>query len=255
VTVELRDLAFAYGRATVLDGVTASARAGAVTAVIGPNAAGKSTLLRCATGALRPRRGTVRIDGRPPHHLRGQALAASVAYVAQRPLVSAAFTVREVVELGRYALPPSRRRVEEAIERLALSDLADRPYPALSVGQQQRVALARAVAQVEPGACLVLDEPTAAMDLRHAADAFSLLRELSGRGATVILALHDLPSAMHVAEDAWLLDGGRLVAAGPAASVCTADALGRVFGVPFHAWTGLGGRAILLPDPAPAARG
>ena len=109
----------------------------------------------------------------------------------QRSTVSAAFTVREVVELGRFALPPSRRRVDQALADLDLQEGADRPYPALSVGQQQRVTLARAVAQLASDGHLVLDEPTSAMDLRHVRDTMKLLRRLADGGATVLVALHD----------------------------------------------------------------
>jgi iron complex transport system ATP-binding protein len=249
VSIEIRQLAFDYGRRPVLDSIDADAGAGRVTALLGPNAAGKSTLLRCAIGVLRPRRGAVRVGGVPATRLRGRDLARRLAYVAQRSVVSARLTVREVVALGRYALEPDERRVVTAIERLELSDVADRPYPALSVGQQQRVALARAVAQIEPDGHLVLDEPTAAMDLRHARDGGTLLRELADGGATVLIAMHDITAAAELADDAWLLaPGGRLAAAGPADEVLEIDRLREVFEVEFERVERGDGRLSLLPS-------
>lgn len=233
--VSLTNLTVRLGGLVVLDDITAASPTEAgVTAVVGPNAAGKTTLLRTIIGALVPAAGRVEVDGHDPHRWRGRA--ASLAYVAQRPSVSAAFTVREVVELGRYALSPDPRRVDWVLDQLELRDVADRVYPALSVGQQQRVAVARAVAQLEPPGVLVLDEPTSAMDLRHAAACHDLLRRLAGEGVQVLVALHDLTRAAAAAGHVWLLDRGRLVADGPAEAVMTPETLGRVFDVPF-AWT------------------
>jgi len=267
VSVDVRDLVFAYPGAPVLGGITAVAATGRITAVLGPNAAGKSTLLRCAIGALVPGAGAVLVQGTPAHRLRGRALATRIAYVAQRSAVAAPFTVREVIEIGRYALPRDPRRITDALARLDLAEVADRPYPALSVGQQQRVAVARAVAQAEPGSCLVLDEPTASMDLRHAGICFAVLRDLAAEGMTVLLAMHDLGAAASIADDAWLLDpagagigegggdaggrgggGARLAAAGPVAEVMETDRLARIFGVPF-AWVDRpGGGRVLVSE-------
>jgi iron complex transport system ATP-binding protein len=172
-------------------------------------------------------------------------LARRVAYVPQRSVVSASFTVREVVELGRYALPPSRRRVDEALAQLDLVEIADRPYPALSVGQQQRAALARAVAQLASDGHLILDEPTSAMDLRHVREAMLLLRRLADGGATVLVAVHDLMLAASAADECWLLDRGRLAASGPARDVMNLERLHEVFGVGFE-WVSRPGRSDIL---------
>ena len=253
MTIALRDLSFAYGRLPVLHRISAEAAPGRITALLGPNAAGKSTLLRCAIGALKPDSGEALIDGRSAASLRGRALAQRIAYVPQRSIVAAAFTVREVVELGRYALPRDERRVEAALDRMELRDLAKRPYPALSVGQQQRVALARAIAQLEPEERLVLDEPSAAMDLRHARDCFSILRELADAGTTVLLAMHDLTAAATIADDVWLLDAGKVAAAGDVAEVMEVHRLQEVFGVGFK-WIREAGRRVLLAETGPNGR-
>ena len=230
-------LEFAYGHLTVLEDIHAQAAPGRMTALIGPNAAGKSTLLRCMVGSLRPRSGSVLLDGEPAHRMAPRRLATRVAYVPQRSIVSAAFTVRQVVELGRYALAPNRTRVEEALGRMDLLEVAERPFPELSVGQQQRVTLARALAQVAPEGHLLLDEPTSAMDLRHVRESLRLLRELADGGATVLMAVHDLAVAATVADEAWLLSQGRLVATGDVESVMELERLGEVFGVSFG-WVG-----------------
>jgi iron complex transport system ATP-binding protein len=247
VSIAVRDVIHRYKGAQMpaLKGVNTAAIPGRITAVLGPNAAGKSTLLRCIIGALKPSGGSVLIDGEPSHLLKTKKLAGRLAYVPQRPQVAAAFTVREVIELGRYALPASRQRIDETLKRLELESIADRPFPSLSVGQQQRVTLGRAIAQLGPKGHLVLDEPTSAMDLRHAARTTTLLRELAGKGVTVVIAMHDLKVAASTADECWLLDAGRLVAAGPTAEVLQIDRLQGIFGVPFE-WVDRPGGAPIL---------
>ncbi len=242
-----RDLGLDYGRLRALDGISAEARPGRITALIGPNAAGKSTLLRCLFGALGPSRGEALLDGRPAHRVRAGALARRVAYVAQRSSVGASFSVRQVVELGRYALPADPARVDSALRRLDLEAVADRPYPALSVGQQQRASVARAVAQLSRDGHLLLDEPTSAMDLRHALDALRLLRELADGGATVLMAVHDLAIAASAADDCWLLSSGRLIAAGAVREVMDLGRLQEIFQVRFQWVDRPDGPAVLLP--------
>lgn len=244
MTIAVENLAHRYGEIDALRGVSAVAATGKITAVLGPNAAGKSTLLRCIIGAIKPTSGRVLIDGQAAHALAPYWLARRLAYVPQRSTVAAAFTVREVVELGRYVLPRNRRRIDEAMARMELTDLADRPYSALSVGQQQRVTLARALAQLEVTASgqpkadkplphLVLDEPMSGMDLRHMRDVVVLLRDLADQGVTVLIAMHDLTLAAAVADDVWLLDEGQMVA-GSACDVLTVERLTQVYGVPFE---------------------
>ncbi|MCH7571971.1 MAG: ABC transporter ATP-binding protein [Planctomycetes bacterium] len=251
MSLVIDQLSFSYGRVEALQGVTVQANSGKLTAILGPNASGKSTLLRCVIGSLKPLRGVVLIDGKPVHAMKARDLARRVAYVPQRSTVSASFTVREVVELGRYRLPRRASRVDEAIERLELVEVAGREYSALSVGQQQRVMLARALAQIEPDGLLILDEPTSAMDLRHEHDAMNILQELAAAGATVLLVMHDVTLAGTVADDVWLLDRGKLVVSSQAADVLTVERLEEVFGVKFESIRTEGGRIVILPEVCP----
>ncbi|HRQ76318.1 MAG TPA: ABC transporter ATP-binding protein [Phycisphaerales bacterium] len=269
MTLVIDQLSHRYGAIHALQGISVRAEPGRITAVLGPNASGKSTLLRCIIGAIAPTSGCVTIDNQPVHKLHPYWLAQRVAYVPQRSVVSAAFTVREVVELGRYALPPSRARIDEALEKLELVELADRPYPNLSVGQQQRVALARAMAQLGRGdvavvtrrgkampatAHLILDEPTSAMDLKHVHQAMSVLREAANGGATVLIAMHDLALAAAIADEAWLLHEGRLFASGSVCEVLNVETLHEVYGVSFEWTRGPGGKPALLSAPPEPAR-
>lgn len=254
MTLAIDHLSFAYGRLIALRDVTVGADAGSIIAVLGPNASGKSTLLRCIIGALRPQSGQVLLDGRPTHRLRPNALAERIAYVPQRSIVSAAFTVRQVVELGRFALPPDAQRVSDSLTALDLADVADRPYRELSVGQQQRVTLARALAQLSPRGLLVLDEPTSAMDLAHAGQAFRLLADAARAGTTVVMAMHDLSMAAIVAQHSWLLNGGRLVASGATCEVLEPRRLQQVFGVEFTWMKDEHGQPRLLAKPPTIGR-
>lgn len=248
MSLVIKNLHFAYDHRTVLSGISVTAAQGSITALLGPNATGKSTLLRCIIGALKPLKGRVLIDGKTSHTMKARKLAARVAYVPQISNVTSAFTVRDVIEFGRYALPVDDSKIAQVISHLHLSDLADRPYPELSVGQQQRVMLARALAQVSNNGYLILDEPTAAMDLRYIHHVMILLRELAANGVTVVMAMHDISLAASVADEVWLLNEGKLVAKGEIGGVLTVGSLEAVFGVPFQWIKDLQGNPRLIDE-------
>jgi iron complex transport system ATP-binding protein len=239
----------------VLHGVSLAPPPGAVTAVLGPNGAGKSTLLRVLLGAAAPHRGRVTLDGAPIASLRAGQRASRVAYVSQRPGVSAPMTVDHAVRLGRYARPGTRadsdRAVARALERVGLAAHAQRPIAELSAGQQQRAAMARALAQLDgtPAAQRVLlaDEPAAFLDPAHALLALELCAHLAGEGATVVVVLHDLSLALRWCAHALLLRAdGRVAASGPAADVLAPQVLEGVYGVSFaHATSAQGHRALI----------
>jgi ABC-type cobalamin/Fe3+-siderophores transport system ATPase subunit len=240
-----------YRDVAALRGASAAIRRGTVCAVLGPNGAGKSTLLRCMAGALRPTAGEIRLDGRSLAAVGRRGCAARIGYVAQRPLFGAALAVRDVVSLARFSrrdrnageLEASRRAVAEAIEAFELGEIADRAVTALSVGQQSRVAMARAFAQVDPDGVIVLDEPLAALDPGHARSAIARLRDFARQGGAVVASVHDLHAVWALADEAVLLDAGRVVAAGTARDVLTPRSLESIFGVPFVV-----GQQVPVPD-------
>ncbi len=246
--LDLRGVACRLGGERVLEDISARAERGRLTAVVGPNAAGKSTLLRCVVGVEQREAGEVRLDGTSIDDLRGQTLAARVAFVPQRPIVSAQFTVEEIVRLGARAGGNGRDVVASVLDAMELTDLRGRLYHRLSVGQQQRVSVARALAQLRDEGLLVLDEPTSALDLQHVERTLRVLRQAATtRRAIVVLAIHDLAVAASAADDVWLLDHGRLVAAGAAAEVMLPGRLTPVFGVSFDLRGDDDGRTRLFP--------
>ncbi len=244
--LSVEHITFAYEphRPPAVEDCTAQARGGRITAIIGPNSAGKSTLLRLMAGVLAPARGGVSLDGENLSAMPARQRASRLAYVPQRPRVDAPFTVREVVQLGRFALPHSTTAISEALQRCELARDADRLFNALSVGQQQRASLARALAQVHGCAAgaVLLDEPTAALDPRHVQQTGRILRDLADAGRTVVVILHDLVLARRLSDDLWVMHEGRIVATGPTAEVLEPALLERVYGVGFEA-----AHDVLLP--------
>ena len=215
-TLALDDVSFGYEPGSpVLEQVTAELAPGRVCALIGPNAVGKTTLLRLILGQFTPWSGRIELGGRRTGLMSPGQRAAVVSYVPQRGLVSFSFTVAQVVSMGRHALSRDAAAVDRA---LALNDLEahrHRVYHELSAGQQQRVLLARAMAQSAGcGRVMLLDEPGSMMDLFHTHRMMGLLGELAAAGLAVLVVLHDLNLAARYADVVWLLDRGRLVAAG-----------------------------------------
>jgi iron complex transport system ATP-binding protein len=231
-----RDLIAGYGAIAVLSGVSLELRAGELLAIVGPNGAGKSTLLRLLAGTMKPWSGTVELGGRALDGYERRALARQIATVAQENSVAFGFTVLEVVLMGRaphlgpFHLESARDLAIacEALERFDLLSLAERRIQELSGGERKRVFLARALAQ-EPAIAL-LDEPTAFLDLRHVAEIFGRMRELSlSRQMAVVATLHDLNVAAVWADRVMLLKEGRAVATGTPEEVLTADNLRAVY--------------------------
>lgn len=222
----------------VLEEIDIAFGAGRLTAVIGPNGAGKSTLLDVAAGLLAPSAGTVRLGDTPLAALSRRALATRRAYLPQSPAVDWAISVERVVALGLTAhlptfggLPPVwQARIDTALARFDLIGLRDRAATQLSGGELARVMLARAT--VGDPELLIVDEPTAGLDPRHALDAGRRLRALADAGCTVVVALHDLDLAARIADDVVALKRGRVVATGPAATVLTDATLGALYDVP-----------------------
>jgi iron complex transport system ATP-binding protein len=234
----------------ILDGVDLDIVAGEVLALVGPNGAGKSTLLAVLSGDVRPARGSVEIDGRDIRSLRHLELARLRAVLTQENQVSFPFTVAEVVEMGRSPWERTGRRVDdaaaiaEAIEAADVAHLVDRGYTSLSGGEKARVSLARVLAQRTP--TVFLDEPTAALDLRHQEDVMANAAALAAQGVAVVVVLHDLSLAAAYADRVALIADGRLDAVGPAAEVFTAERVERVYGLPVEVRT-QNNRPVILP--------
>ncbi|MBX9471980.1 heme ABC transporter ATP-binding protein [Microcella sp.] len=236
----------------ILADIDLEVRTGEVLALVGPNGAGKSTLLSVLSGDLQPAAGTVELDGRPIGSFRPLELARRRAVLSQANVVSFPFRVIEIVQMGRSPwirtaeLADDQQAVLEAIRATDIEHLLGRRFTTLSGGEQARVSLARVLAQRTP--VVFLDEPTAALDLRHQEDVMRLARELAGQGRAVVVVVHDLSLAGAYADRIALLDGGRLDAVGTPTEVMTADRVGRVYGldVQIHR-LGASDRPIVLP--------
>jgi iron complex transport system ATP-binding protein len=237
VILEARDLTVRYapGRPPALDAVACRVAEGELVAVVGPNGSGKTTLVRALSGLVAAERGSVQVGGRPLAGWRRTEMARLVGVVAQREEILFPLRVEETVMLGRYAWlgalatpgPADRAAVEAALERCDARGLVGRTIDSLSGGEWQRVRLARALAQ-EPKA-LVLDEPTAALDVRHEMETLELIRALVADGLAAVVITHHLNLAARFADRMLLLHQGRVVAEGSPASVLRAETLGRVF--------------------------
>ena len=207
---------------TVLRDVSLTLRKGEVLAVVGPNGAGKSTVLAVLSGDLMPSAGSVLIDGEPLASLSPRQLATRRAVLLQSNDVSFAFTVQDVVAMGRNPWPPDVRDeaiLASSIGSLDLQEVAHRPYRELSGGEQARASLARVVAQDTP--IVLLDEPTAALDIRHQEEVFALARSWAQAGRAVAIAVHDLSLAAAHADRVAIVDGGRISALGAPREVLT----------------------------------
>jgi iron complex transport system ATP-binding protein len=235
--LEARDLVVVRGRRTVLDGVSLELRAGDAVALVGPNAAGKSTLVRTLLGLLAPVRGEVLLESRPLSAWSREALARRVALVAPEDEGPPMLTVADRVRLGRYPhRGPFRPFTEEdeaavgrALRRTGVGHLAARRLGELSAGERQLVLLARGLAQ-EPR-LLLLDEPAAHLDVGHQLALFRALDEVREGGVAVLAVVHDLARAADWARRMVLLHGGRIAAEGTPAAVLGSPAAEEAFSV------------------------
>ncbi|MFE7558695.1 ABC transporter ATP-binding protein [Kitasatospora sp. NPDC057500] len=239
-------LGLRYGNRTIVDGLDLDLPGNSVTAIVGPNACGKSTLLRGLTRLLDPAAGTVTLDGSDIHRMPARALARRMGLLPQQPVTPEAVTVEALVRLGRFPhqrmLTPwskaDQAAVDEALERTGMDALRDRQVDRLSGGQRQRAWIALALAQDTD--LLLLDEPTTFLDLRHQLDVLDLVADLHAEaGRTVVMVLHDLGQAARYADHLVVLQDGRLAAAGAPGEVLTAELVERVFQVPCQ----------VVPDP------
>ena len=236
-TLEARGLAVDRGRRSVLRGVDLALHSGEGLALVGPNAAGKSTLVRALAGLLPLAQGEVRLEGRPLPGWPRSSLAQRVAVVAAEDQAPDRIAVEDRVALGRYphrgALAPltgeDRAAIARALRQTEIEHLARRPLGTLSAGERQLASLARGLAQ-EPSV-LLLDEPASHLDVRHQLHLFRVLDDVRERGVAVLAVIHDLPRAAAWAPRLALLAEGRVVADGTATDVLESEAAQRAFGV------------------------
>jgi iron complex transport system ATP-binding protein len=239
MSLTLSQLSIGYDpERAVIGGMTSKLEDG-ITVLLGPNGCGKTTLLRALAGALPVQCGSIRMDGCDLLAMPAAVRARRVSLIPQMPSVSAAFSVREVVELGRYAHPADAGAVRSALVQTDLLELSDSPFHELSAGQQQRVTLARALAQLagtSPDKKLLLaDEPFAAMDPARAMRCIRIMRELSERGVMILLVAHDFTTCARTADHAILLGAhGQVIAQGTSRDVIAPEPLQAAFGIPFE---------------------
>jgi len=233
MNLEFDSIERGFGDLDVLNRVTATVESGSLVGLVGPNGAGKTTLLRTASGALTPDEGEVRVDGDRVHALSSAAASRRVAVVPQETAMSFDFTVREVVEMGRhphtprFGRDPDPEHVDTAMARTEVREFEDRSITAVSGGERKRVLLARALAQDAP--VLLLDEPTAGLDVNHQIRTLELVSDLVSEGRTALAAIHDLDLAARYCDELLVLSEGRVLAQGPPEDVLDTETLRDAF--------------------------
>jgi iron-siderophore transport system ATP-binding protein len=253
--LEVDELQLGYRDRVVIESLSLIVPPGRVTAIVGPNACGKSTLLRALTRLLAPRHGRVMLDGQEIHRMRAKQLARQLGLLPQSPIAPEGITVGDLVGRGRHPhqsifsrwTPEDDRAVAAALQATQTAELVDRPVDELSGGQRQRVWIAMALAQQTD--VLLLDEPTTFLDVSHQIDVLDLLTDLNrSRGTTIVMVLHDLNVAARYSDHLIAMVAGRLHAAGSPHEVLTSETVRAVFGLDSEIITDpTSGKPIMLP--------
>lgn len=253
---EVRELSFSYGGEPVLRQVSFTLEDHGFTALLGHNGSGKTTLFKCLLGILTGYHGSVLSDNREIRSVLPGELAARIAYIPQSHYPVFNYSVRDMVLMGttRQFSPLSRpgaaqkAAADEAMERLSITDLADRGYQKLSGGERQLVLIARALAQKAP--LLLMDEPTSALDFGNQQRVLRVMRDLSREGYTVLMSTHQPQQVLDWCDRVLALSGGTIIADGEPARMMTEELLYRLYGVPTVLTDTPRGRVILpaLPE-------
>jgi iron complex transport system ATP-binding protein len=251
IAFALDSVGYRIGGARILDGVTLDVAYGRVLALVGPNGAGKSSLLGILTGDAKPSSGRILLDDAPIGDYRATELARRRSVLLQSNQVSFGYTAYEVVEMGRapwIGVDPGddEAKILESLERADVAHLASRTFSSLSGGERARVSLARVLAQDTP--IVMLDEPTAALDLKHQEDVLRIAADLAAQGRAVVVVLHDLSLAAAYADDIAVLHDGHLAAVGAPGDVLTETTVERVYETSVRVMADPDtGRPIVLP--------
>lgn len=254
-SLAIENLTLGYGNRNVIEKLDLTIPPGQVTAIVGANACGKSTLLRSMSRLLAPRTGRVILDGKEVHRTPAKQLARTLGLLPQSPIAPEGITVADLVGRGRHPHQGIFARwskeddsaVAEALDATETAALADRPVDELSGGQRQRVWIAMALAQHTD--LLLLDEPTTFLDVSHQIEVLDLLTDLNQqRGTTIVMVLHDLNMAARYSDHLIALADGTLHAAGKPAEVLTEDTVRAVFGLESQVITDpTSGKPLMLP--------
>ena len=251
--LRIDNLAFGFPGRTVGRDVSFALADGEILCVLGPNGSGKTTLFRTLLGLLAPHGGSIALDGSALETLSREAIARRIGYVPQAHAGYFAYSVREMVLMGRTAHlgafgAPGRRdraQAQAALETLGVEALAERPFTEISGGERQLTLIARALAQ-EPR-LLVMDEPTASLDFGNQVRVLERIAQLAARGIAVLFSTHDPDHAFLCAQRALLLTEGRVLALGPPREVVRSDTLERLYGVSVEVLPLPGGGHTCLP--------
>lgn len=251
-----KDLAVGYNGQALIHDINIDIPRGKILTLIGPNGAGKSTILKSITRHLSKIAGQVYIGSQEIYAWSARELARQVAVVLTDRIRPELMTCEEVVAMGRYPYTNAMGKltdrdqavVREAMERVHAADLADRDFTTLSDGQRQRIMLARAIAQ-EPE-IIILDEPTAYLDIRHKIELLDILREMAhGKGITVIMSLHEIDLATKISDYLLCVKGDTIAAFGPPEDILAGDAIDRLYGIQHGSYDLLFG-SVELTKPA-----
>jgi iron complex transport system ATP-binding protein len=252
--LQANQLSYGFPGRTIGSGIDFSLSSGEVLCLLGPNGGGKTTLMRTLLGLLAPHAGSVQLNQKPLAEIPRQEIAKQVGYVPQAHAGAFAYSVREMVLMGRtahlglFSAPTARDReaAEKAIDTLGIGHLADRAFTEISGGERQLALIARALAQ--EAQALVMDEPTSSLDYGNQVRVLGHVRDLAARGIAVLMSSHQPDHALQCADRALLLAEGRVVALGAPRDVITPESLRQLYGVNVRIVEAPGSGHTCLPD-------